>query len=231
MTMCTAKSCGNCALMALTSILVLIVIVAAYMIGYNQGKLAVIGGEREGGGVADKGVAMLGSEKAPVTVVLWTEFQCPFSGRFATQTLPELKRAYIDTGKVKLIFKDYPLNFHPFAQQAAEGGKCVVEQGNDKFWRYHDLLFANQAQISLEKIKLWAAQAGADAAKFNECLDSGRMASVVAAEMADGQQKGIRGTPGFIVYGPGDTQGTLISGAQPFTAFQQAIDAKLTGQS
>ncbi len=160
-----------------------------------------------------------GSENAPVTIIEFSDFQCPFCGRFFSQTLPLIESNYIKTGKVKLIFRDFPLGFHQYAQKSAEAAECADEQG--KFWEYHDKIFENQAALSSANLKQWASEIGLDTNKFNDCLDSGKMASEVKKDMSDGTAVGIRGTPGFII------NGKLVSGAQPFSVFQQIIDAEL----
>jgi len=205
-------------LMAVAAILCVIAIVNTVLIGYNAGAFAVTSND------APSGVAMLGSPDAKVTIIEYSDFQCPFCARFYTGAYPQIKAQYVETGKANIVFKDYPLSFHPQAQKAAEAGKCALEQGNEKFWKLHDLIFQNQAQLSVDNLKLWAVQAGVNAAKFNDCLDSGRMAAAVQRDFAEGQAAGVRGTPTFIV------NGKQVVGAQPFEAFQTAIDAALAGQ-
>ncbi len=210
----------------IASIIGVIVLVSAYMIGFNAGKLSMVDGGnavvRTGSTQALNGAPMKGDANAPVLMEEWADFECPFCARFYAQTLPQIEEQYIKTGKVKLVFKDFPLSFHATAEKAAEAGKCAAEQG--KFWELHDKIFdSNVAGVkaTVENLKAWARELGMDGAKFDDCLDSGRMASQVQAELQEGQQKGIRGTPGFLI------NGQLVSGAQPFTAFQTAIDAAL----
>jgi protein-disulfide isomerase len=165
-----------------------------------------------------------GDVNAPVTIYEYSDFQCPFCARFYTQTLGQLKSEYVDTGKVKLVFRDYPLSFHPEAQKAAEAAECAGEQ--DKFWEMHDLLFENQATLSVANYKSWAGQLGLDQSQFDSCLDSGKFAQEVQDDFKTGQAAGVRGTPGFVVE---DANGktTSISGAQPFANFKQVVDASL----
>jgi len=215
----------------LAIVLVIVLIGAAYAIGYNEARLTAGRGTTKGpsGGSAYDGLATLGQANAPVTIVEYSDFQCPYCKRFHDDAFQQIKTQYINTGKVKFVWKNYPLSFHPFAEKAAEAGQCVLEQGNDQFWQYESTVYTNQAQLSDDNIKLWALQTGVDAAKFNDCYTSGRTAALIAAQMQEGQQKGVTGTPGFRVYGPGDTTGQLVVGAQPFSAFQTVIDAKLGG--
>ena len=106
--------------------------------------------------------AVLGDKDAEVTIIEFSDYQCPFCGRFWSETLPLLKSQYIDTGKVKLVFRDFPLtSIHPNAQPAAEGAECVRDKGGDTaYWKIHDKIFENQASLNLEKIKAWAKELG-----------------------------------------------------------------------
>lgn len=167
-----------------------------------------------------------GSEDAPVTIVEFSDFQCPFCRKHYTQTMPQLEQDYISTGKVKYVYRDFPLSFHPGAQSAAEAGECAEEQ--DKFWEYHDKIFDEQnkqgsgtVQFTVTDLKQWAADIGLDTGKFNECLDSGKYTQEVKKDFADGGAAGITGTPGFII------NGKSLVGAQPYSVFQQIIEAEL----
>jgi protein-disulfide isomerase len=163
-----------------------------------------------------------GSNNAPVTIIEFSDFQCPFCARAvigAQAAMPQVEEKYIKTGKVKLVFRDYPLPFHENAQKAAEASECAYEQ--NKFWEYHDKLFTNQEKLAVTDLKKYAADLGLNAAKFNSCLDSGKMADEVKKDFADGQKAGVDGTPTFFV------NGTKIVGAQPFSAFEQIIEAEL----
>ncbi len=160
-----------------------------------------------------------GDADAPVTIVEWSDFECPFCTRFYEQTLGQIQEQYIDTGKVKFVYRDFPLGFHANAQKSAEAAECAGEQG--KFWEMHDKLFEDGVSGGVSSFKQFASDLGLDTTEFNDCLDSGKMASEVAKDMQDGQAAGISGTPGFII------NGQLVSGAQPFSAFQQVIEAEL----
>jgi protein-disulfide isomerase len=131
---------------------------------------------------------------------------------------------------VKYVFRDYPLSFHQYAEKAAEAADCADEQG--KYWEYHDLLFENQTAQNatlqtdglegvLSAFKSYAADLGLDTATFDDCLDSGKYTSEVQNDIQDGQAYGVSGTPAFFI------NGQLVSGAQPFSVFQQVIDAAL----
>lgn len=163
--------------------------------------------------------AVKGNSKAPVTIVEFGDFECPFCGRFHHETLGQIEDKYVKTGKVKFVYRDFPLSFHTQAQKAAEAAECAGEQG--KFYEMHDLLFESGVQGGVSSFKQYAKQIGLDATKFNTCLDTGAMASEVQKDFADGQRVGVQGTPGFLI------NGKLVSGAQPFSVFQQVIEAEL----
>ncbi len=121
------------------------------------------------------------------------------------------------------MVRDFPLNsIHPYAQKAAEATECADEQG--KFWEYHDVVFANQSAIDVDSLKGYAAELGLDTGTFDECLDEGKQSSEVEKDTEDGRASGASGTPAFFI------NGELVSGAQPFSVFQQIIDAALAGE-
>ena len=166
-----------------------------------------------------KGDPVIGDATAPVTIVEFSDFQCPFCARFYEQTLGQIESKYINTGKVKLVFRDFPLSFHEEAEPAALAAECAHEQG--KFWEYHDLLFENQDQLGKDNYKKWAQEAGLDLPKFTACVESKKYQDEVQEDFTEGQQYGVTGTPGFFI------NGKLVSGAQPFTVFEQEIEAAL----
>ena len=168
--------------------------------------------------------AFLGEKDAPVTIIEFTDYQCPYCGRHFSQTMGQIKSTYVDTGKVKYVVRDYPLNFHPFAQKAAEATECAADQG--KFWEMHDKLFQNQTTLDIPSLKTYAGALGLTQSSFDDCLDSGKYASEVQKDLTDGQAVGISGTPGFWVIGA-DGEGEIVSGAVPFANFQAAIDRHL----
>ncbi len=165
----------------------------------------------------------VGSADAPVTILEFSDYQCPFCGRFWEQTLPSLQQEYIDSGKVRLVFKDFPLeSIHQEALPAAHAARCAKEQGGDEmYFRYHDILFQNQQSLNSANYQRWASQLSLDLSKFNECMSSNRYFGDIRQDIRDGSAAGIQGTPGFFV------NGVLVSGAQPFTVFQQIIESEL----
>lgn len=165
--------------------------------------------------------AVLGNKDAPVTIIDFSDYECPFCGRFYEQTLPQIKSDYIDKGKVKLVYRDFPLSFHQNAQKAAEAAECAGEEGDEEYYKMHDKLFGQGVAGGVSTFKQYAKEIGIDTGKFNSCLDSGKMASEVQKDFNDGQSYGVQGTPAFFV------NGKLISGAQPFANFQQVIESEL----
>jgi protein-disulfide isomerase len=163
-----------------------------------------------------------GSANAPVTIVEFSEFECPFCGDYSRDTFPQIDEAYIKTGKVKYVFRDFPLSFHENAEKAAEAAGCASEQG--KFWEYHDKLFANQSALAVDSLKQYARDLGLDAAKFDTCLDSGVRADEVAKDMAEAKSYRVNSTPTFFI------NGIKIKGALSFSAFQALIEAELAKQ-
>ncbi len=160
-----------------------------------------------------------GDKDAPITIVEFSDFECPFCARFYSDTLKQIDEKYIKTGKVQLYYRDFPLSFHQNAQKAGEASECAGEQG--KFWEMHDLLFEKGVVGGVVTFKKYAKDLGLDTGKFNVCLDSGAQEDEVKKDFLDGQKAGIQGTPGFIV------NGVPISGAQPFSVFEQVIESML----
>jgi protein-disulfide isomerase len=160
-----------------------------------------------------------GDKDAPITIIEWSDFECPYCTKFYSQTLGQIEKEYIDTGKVKFVYRDFPLRFHANAQKAAEASKCAGDQG--KFWEMHDILFEKGVKGGVGSFKGFAIELGLNSDEFNECLDSGEMAAEVQKDLEDGMDVGVKGTPGFII------NGQLISGAQPFAVFKQIIEAEL----
>jgi len=182
-----------------------------------------------GGGVGTRGSApeigdapVLGRADAPVTMVEYSDYECPFCSRFFNDTLAQIKKDYVDTGKVKFVYKDFPLAFHPEAQQSAEAARCVREQlGDAGYWDMHDLLFQNQQSLSIASSKQWARQLGANGSQFDSCLDSGKYASLVKADADDGAALGVSGTPTFFI---NDVQ---VVGAVPYAQISSVIESEL----
>lgn len=161
-----------------------------------------------------------GPKDAKVTLIEYSDFQCPFCQRHIA-TLDQLLAQY--PKDVRLVYRYYPLSqIHPQAQKASEAAECVAKLGgNDKFWQMHDKLFENQATLGADTYKRLAKEVGVDETKFAKCLDSGEAASRVAEDYASGNDSGVAGTPGTFV------NGVLIEGAQDVSAFQSEISKVL----
>jgi protein-disulfide isomerase len=171
----------------------------------------------------------LGRADAPVTIVEFSDYQCPFCQRFFSTTLAALKTQYIDAGKLRYVFRDSPLDqLHPFARKAAEAAHCAGEQG--KYWEMHDMLFQNSRALAPTHLAELARAIVVDTGKFNECFSSGRHAARVERDVAAAATAGVRGTPGFVIgatRADGVVEGTPIRGAQPLDVFQRIIDKLL----
>jgi len=166
-----------------------------------------------------EGEPVLGNPQAPLTMVEFSDFECPFSKKFALEIFPQIKKNYVDTGKVKVVFKNFPLGFHPNAFNAALASECAHEQG--KFWEYAQILLENQQSLDVDNLKKYAKQIGLNEKKFNECLDSKKYEDKVKKDLQEGTQAGVKGTPAVFI------DWELIEGALPFEAFAQKIDEKL----
>jgi protein-disulfide isomerase len=170
---------------------------------------------------------VLGDADAPITIVEFTDFQCPFCVRHFQQTYPRIVEEYVEKGTVRYVFKDFPLNsIHPQAAEAAQAARCAGDQG--AFLEMHDVLFQSQTQWSGQSPTAifvgFAEDLGLDAGAFEECLTSGKYEDAVDADLDQGLQLGVTGTPAFFI------NGYLVSGAQPYSLFEQAIASLLAEQ-
>jgi protein-disulfide isomerase len=175
-----------------------------------------------------KRISVLGDEKAPVSLVVYSDFQCPFCKKWHDETAPQIIDTYVKTGKVKMEYKDLAF----LGQESIDASlavKCAKEQGLENYLNYHDYLFdnqkgENQGQFSIVNLKRFAANLKLDTKKFNECLDTNRFKNEIQQDAADGKAAGVTGTPAFLI------NGKLIIGAQPFSEFQKAIDEALVAK-
>ena len=178
-----------------------------------------------------------GSQNARVVLVEFSDYQCPFCGRFFHDTLPQVDKEYIGAGKIKYVFNNLPLEqLHSSAFRAAQAGECASDQG--KFWQLHDRLFANPAALGPGDLALQAKAAGLDVTQFNQCLESGKTSAAVRNGIEVAESIGIQATPTFVV-GLVDTKNPdsnnikivgVISGAHPYPVFKAAIDKALATQ-
>ena len=137
--------------------------------------------------------AVQGDGAARVALIEFSDYQCPFCSRYTKDILPQIRTDYIDTGKIKYVFRDLPLSFHKQAFKAAEAAHCAGAQG--KFWEMHDVLFQNQSALAPEQLAAHAKTVGVDDARFQQCLDSGKFAADINKDIADAGAAGITGTP------------------------------------
>jgi len=159
-----------------------------------------------------------GPQDAPVTMIEFSDFQCPYCARFFRDTLPLILGNYGD--RVRFVYRDFPLtSIHSLAQKAAEAAECADDQG--AFWKYHDLLFENQSALDEESLKGYAASLGLDTVAFNDCLTSGKYTAEVRKDVQDGLAAGVQGVPTFFI------NGVPIAGAQAYPVFEDAIEAAL----
>jgi protein-disulfide isomerase len=169
--------------------------------------------------VATAGHPSIGPANAPVTIVEFSDFQCPFCKR-AEPTLKEIRQKYGDN--VRLVYMDYPLPMHSHALDAAKAARCAGEQG--KFWPFHDALFADQAKESPGDLKATAKSLGLNTSKFDTCFDQAKSEAGVRADLEQGKALGIDGTPAFFI------NGRMLVGAQPASSFDQIIDEELASK-
>lgn len=174
--------------------------------------------------------AFLGDSDAPVTIVEFSDFQCPYCRSFYNETYKQIKEKYVDTGKVKFVYRDYPLSFHKGAFPAALAAECVREQGgDDMFFAMHDKIYDGQnllgsgtVEISNENLRGYVSELGMDMGSFDECFENEKYKDEIFADLEDGQRAGISGTPGFII------NGQVVTGAQPFSVFESVIEGELS---
>jgi len=171
-----------------------------------------------------KGWYSQGKDDAPVTIVEFADFQCPYCRRFDQSTFAELKKNYIDTGKVRFLARDLPLEFHANAQRAAEAARCAGDQG--KYWEMRQALFASSgSDLSRDGILKGAQTLSLDESSFAACLDSEKHRAEIQADLAESTRLRITGTPTFVIgkSGKETLEGVKINGALPLSAFEGAI--------
>jgi protein-disulfide isomerase len=229
-----------------THFLTLLAIIFAYLLGAMTVKLQYLEQNGTGGNAqaltandqtpepspiinvaVDPGnLPMLGNKDAKVTIVEFSDFQCPFCKRFYEDAMAQIKKEYVDTGKVKIAYRHYPLSFHPHAGKAGEASECANDQG--KFWEYHDILFENQegwsgkdAAGAAEDFVSYAGELGLDTGTFSTCLSSDKYAEKVKQDEKAGNDAGVSATPTFYV------NGRQVVGALPFAEFKTVIEEQL----
>src|SRR5689334_20084698 len=174
---------------------------------------------------------LMGDKKARLVLVEFSDFQCPFCARFVHETLPEIEKDYIKTGKLKYVFRDFPItSAHKDAFKAALAAGCALDQG--KFWEMHDRLFENQAAFTVYNLTQSAEAIGLNKEKFQKCLENNEYATEVQNDFAEGLRAGVNQTPIFFLgltepNSPKVKVLTVISGAKPYAVFKAAIDSAL----
>jgi protein-disulfide isomerase len=179
--------------------------------------------------------AVMGNKDAPVTIIEFGDFECPFCKKSFEELLPQLKRDYIDTGKVKFVYRDFPLDFHENARKEAEAAECARDQGGDaSYFKYHDQIYtkteSNGTGLALTQLPVIAKSLGMNTQQFQQCLDSNKYADEVEKDYQDGMAAGITGTPGWFI-GKSNNDNTIsapaVEGAQPYTVFKTMIEEQL----
>jgi protein-disulfide isomerase len=170
------------------------------------------------------GFQMLGSKDAPVTLVEFTDYQCPYCRHFHVNVFNELKKNYIDTGKVRFYSRDLPLDqIHPNAIRAAQAGRCAADQG--QFWKLRDIMGANPDKLDLENLVTEAGALKMDTKAFRGCIESQKYKEAVQSDVLEAMKIGAEATPTFVLgkSTPQGVEGELIVGSQPYTEFVKAI--------
>jgi protein-disulfide isomerase len=184
--------------------------------------------------VSVDGAPFKGERSAKVTLIEFTDYQCPFCARHVREGLSQIEKDYIQTGKVRYVLRDFPLeSIHPHAFKAAEAALCAGDQA--KYWELHDRLFADQKALAPKDLLQHAQALGLDLPKFQQCLESEKYVARIRKDLADGQKAGVSGTPSFFLgpTAPNDSEmraQKVLKGAQPYAAFKEAIDSLLSSQ-
>ena len=173
----------------------------------------------------------LGSASAPVVMIEFTDYQCPFCRSFAVGTFPALKAKYIDTGRVQFVSRDFPLDFHPQALMAAHAARCAADQR--KYWEIRPVLLANSSALQRDRLLAYGRDLGLEMTSYQRCIDKEVHAASIKTDLADAQAAGVEGTPSFILgrrLPSGIVEGTRIVGAQPIATFDAKIAELLAGK-
>lgn len=235
----------------LIGIMVIVLVIAAFFLGYFYGQLTVLKGgsnllaagnnaaptapqpqqaeeqpltEEQWNLVLENPAATRGDPNAPITMVEFTDYECPFCSRHVSETDPMIQENYVDSGQVFYVIRDLPLPFHPAAEPAAQAARCAGDQ--DAYWEMHDELFANQEGWSTatdpsSEFSAYASSLGLNVSTFDSCMESGKYAQAVQDDLALASQVGANGTPSFFI------NGQPLVGAQPYAAFEALIESQL----
>jgi protein-disulfide isomerase len=167
---------------------------------------------------------LLGSKDAPLTLVEFTDYQCPFCQKFQSSAFPELKRNYIDSGRLRFYSRDLPLEMHNDAQRAAQAARCAGDQG--RFWELRDAMAIHPGDLAEEKLIAYAAEAGMETGAFRACLSSQKYQHAVQKDMEEADRIGVRGTPSFVLgrSTKDGVEGEVFVGALPYATFEQKLE-------
>ncbi len=173
--------------------------------------------------VSFEGEPSAGDSSAKVTVIEYSDYECPFCSKFFSESYGKLKTEYIDTGKINFIFKDFPLGFHDKAIPAAAAANCVLRDlGNEKYFEMHDMIFSNQRSLNDANLKVWATELGIDSANYDSCIIDSSIIDEINEDLVEGSALGVSGTPSFFI------NGKLIVGAQPYSVISAEIERALS---
>lgn len=176
-------------------------------------------------GVKEGHLPYLGNKNAKVSIIVFSDFECPFCRRHYFESITRIKKDYLDTGKAKMYFRHYPLEFHKMAKPAALASECANEQG--KFWEMHDKIFTeigllgDNPTFTADDLKTWALELKVDASKFNQCFDSNKYDSNISDDIQDAASVDVSGTPTTFI------NGKIVVGAQPYDSFKTIIEEEL----
>ncbi|MEM7008157.1 MAG: thioredoxin domain-containing protein [Thermodesulfobacteriota bacterium] len=171
---------------------------------------------------------MKGDKDAPITIIEFSDYECPFCKRSHDNVMTKIDEEYVKTGKVRVVFRDFPLGFHKNAIPAALAANCGGEQG--KYWEVHEFLFKNPKKLTPDDVLASADEIGLDKAKFQACVNNKDNEKEITADMEAGKEYGVRGTPSYFIGRTTDGDeitGVFVAGAQPYSVFKKHIDEKL----
>ena len=208
-------------ILVIVGVSVIAVAVALFLIWPNLAPVGPVANKTLNNAV-QSGLNGMGDPNAPVKIIEYSDYQCPYCKKFMDETEQQLIDTYVTTGKVYFEYHSFADFIGPESGRSAEAAYCAGDQ--QKFWQMHDIIFANQGaensgQFTDKRLTAFASQIGLDAGKFSDCFTSGKYASMVQKDGAEAQAAGVKATPSFTI------NGTLLEGAQPFSAFQTQIDA------
>ena len=169
----------------------------------------------------------VGKENAPLVLVEYTDYQCPFCQRYHNDSFAQIKTNFVDTGKVRYISRDFPLPFHENARRSATAARCAAEQG--KFWELRHTMIVNASQLQPDKLGGYAQSVSMDVPKFQACVDSDKFRAAIDKDIAEGTAAGVNGTPSFVIgrIENGKLQGVRMVGAMPYAQFEAKIQEML----